>query len=399
MTTLTNTAIAALSSGQQLKDDRVPGLSVRAHATGKSFVLYYRTKGGIERRPKIGDAAVLGIADAREIARGYLAQVAAGGDPVADRAAAKADLTLDQLWARVAREYYCKPKGWHAEARRIYHKHVSPRIGKNRLGSLTVSDVGGVHRAMAADPFQANRVLSVVSKALNLAEGWELRPLGSNPCQRVTRYPEPKRRRYATAVELARLGPELDSRVRRNASGVAFLYLLLFSGARPTEIERAVPAQLQRFEREEGGRIVAFGVLRLEEAKRGPRDVYLPPQAMAVIDQLPAGRKHLAGRARMPRTLWHSVRKKIGCVDLWARDMRRTFATVAMSNGVAIGQVGELLGHQSAQTTKIYAKLMEEGAHSAAAVTATQMERLLKVDHQQGKDAIAAIENQQRGGS
>jgi site-specific recombinase XerD len=58
--------------------------------------------------------------------------------------------------------------------------------------------------------------------------------------------------------------------------------------------------------------------------------------------------------------------------------MRRTFATVALSNGVPIGQVGELLGHASTQTTKIYAKLLEETAHAAAAKTAGLMAGMLQ---------------------
>ena len=84
---LTNTAIDALQPGQRLKDDRVPGLEVRANAGGKSFMLYYRTRTGIVRRPKIGNYPVLTLAAAREIARGLLAQVAAGGDPSRERQA------------------------------------------------------------------------------------------------------------------------------------------------------------------------------------------------------------------------------------------------------------------------------------------------------------------------
>jgi len=112
MTALTNTAIAALKPGQELKDDRVPDLSVRANATAKSFMLYYRTKGHVVRRPKIGSTDVLGIAEAREIARGLLAQVAAGGDPVADRRAIRDDPTLDDLWTKVEQEHYTDATAW-----------------------------------------------------------------------------------------------------------------------------------------------------------------------------------------------------------------------------------------------------------------------------------------------
>jgi site-specific recombinase XerD len=51
---------------------------------------------------------------------------------------------------------------------------------------------------------------------------------------------------------------------------------------------------------------------------------------------------------------------------------------VGFSAGVPIGAVGELLGHASAQTTKIYAKLMEDPALRAAESIASRMETLLK---------------------
>jgi len=79
MKTLTNTAIDALKPGGELKDDRVPGLSVRAHKSGKSFMLYYRTRGGVTRRPKLGDCAIMSLSDARDLAKNWLGQVSAGG--------------------------------------------------------------------------------------------------------------------------------------------------------------------------------------------------------------------------------------------------------------------------------------------------------------------------------
>ena len=103
--TLTNTAIEALRPGHEIKDDKVPGLSVRAHPTGKSFMLYYRTKLGVVRRPKIGAWGVLSIAQARDIARRMLAQVAAGNDPVGQREAVQREPKMDDLWRRVEMQH------------------------------------------------------------------------------------------------------------------------------------------------------------------------------------------------------------------------------------------------------------------------------------------------------
>lgn len=374
--TLTNTAINALQSGQELKDDQVPGLTVRAHAAGKSFMLYYRTKMGVVRRPKIGAWGVLSIAQAREIARSMLTQVAAGVDPVAAREAAAREPTMDDLWRRVEVQHYSREKGWHKEARRIYWLHVSPRIGTKRLGQIDIETVMDLHGAMSKTPFLANRALSIVGKALKLAEIWKMRPVGSNPCPLVTAYEERTRKRYAKPDEAQKVGRYLAllSRSPNYTADVAFLYLLIFSGARPTEIGRATPAILERIERD--GKVC--GALRIAHGKTGERNVFLPPQAMAVLDRLPKDRKTLAGRTSVPRRLWARIRSFVGCDDLWIRDWRRTFATTALSNGVSLGVVGELLGHRSAQTTKVYAKLMEDPALAAASDTANHMERMLK---------------------
>lgn len=374
MPALTNTAIDTLQQGRELKDDRVPGLSVRANARAKSFMLYYRTRDGQVRRPKIGDYGVLSIADARSIAKKMLVKVAAGEDPSKARKVARQDPTMDDLWTDVEKHHYNHGNKWDGEAKRLWEKNIKPLVGKLRVAEVQYDDVQRVFDAIAKRPTTANRVTAILSKMLHLAEKWNMRPLGSNPCRFVVRAKETSRRRYASPVELKRLGPILDAEISNDPTGVAFLYVLLFSGARPSEIERTTPGQVERVVKDEK----TYGVLRIENGKTGVRDVFLPPQAMKVLDALPAKRDTLTGRRHLPRKLWARVRKAAGCADLWARDCRRTFATVAYSSGVSADMVGDLLGHASVQTTKVYAKLLEDPAHRAAAGTADLMEALLK---------------------
>src|SRR6185312_15255944 len=287
---LTNTAIDALQPGQRLKDDRVPGLEVRANAGGKSFMLYYRTRTGIVRRPKVGNYPVLTLAAAREIARGLLAQVAAGGDPSRERQAQRDAPDLDALWARCEAEHYSQEKKWGRDAKSIYTRHLKKPLGRVKVNEIGVGDLKAIHAALAATPNEANRMIAVASKMLSLAEAWEYRPVGSNPCQAIARYPEKKRRRFATSEEIKRIGACLDKYAAdpEHTSGVAFLALLMFSGARPSEIANGTPDMVER----RGD----AGVLRLEHGKTGERSVFLPPQAMRVLDRLPADRKTLSGR-------------------------------------------------------------------------------------------------------
>lgn len=359
---LTNTAIDALPVGAELKDDRVPGLCVRANQGGKSFLLYFRTKTGQVRRPKIGDTKQVSISDAREIARQMLAQVAAGQDPVAERQIARGEPTVSDLAARCEREIYHGEKRWQKEALQMFRRHIEPRLGALKVGQVKYDDVSRLAAVMRETPIAANRCIAVLSKMFNMAERWDWRPHGSNPCQHVERYKETSRRRYASEDEIAKLGALLRADAETRPREVAFIYLMLFSGARPSEIARATPDMVDE-----------SGVLRIKDGKTGIRDVFLPPQALAALARLPKDRKTLTGLCGVPRKYW----AKVGLTGLWVRDLRRTFATVGLSNGVSAGIVGELFGHKSAQTTKVYAKLMEAPAHQAAASIASKMEQML----------------------
>ena len=58
------------------------------------------------------------------------------------------------------------------------------------------SDIAALHHDLRDTPYQANRTLGVLSKMFNLAELWDLRPDGSNPCRHVKRFREEKRERF-----------------------------------------------------------------------------------------------------------------------------------------------------------------------------------------------------------
>lgn len=365
MTALTNTAIERLLPGEHLYDHIVPGLHIRCNVGGRSWMFWYRFNGR-PRRPKIGDYPVIGIAQAREIARGLVGQVASGKDPSRLRAEARGEQTVAGLWERVAREHYGAGRGWDKEAARLYKTIIGPSLGKLRLSEVVYDDLARMHAKHKTIPIGANRALAVLGKMLDLAEKWGLRTPGSNPCRHVSRYKETSRRRFATAEEIARLGRALDRAAETDPAGAVFLFLLLYTGARPSEIERATWGQLDG------------SVLRIPEGKTGHRDVFLPPQATAIIARLPnyGPERRIVG-CQMPKKLWAKIRKEIGAPDLWARDLRRTFATVALSNGVSIGVVGELLGHRSSQTTKVYAKLMEQEAKRTTAKIADHMTALM----------------------
>lgn len=364
---MNNSSLDAMLPGDTLKDDKVPGLQARRHASGTSFLFYYRTRQGVVRRPKIGEYPTLSLANARKIANNWLVQVAEGKDPSLDNQNARTELTMDDLWARVERDHYNRGKQWDKDAKRLYTHDLSPRLGKKRVSAVSYDDIATVYAGLKAKPILANRVVAVFGKMMKLAERWKYRPPGSNPVGLLDRYSEKSRDRFASPEELKRIGAALDANAAEDPAGVAFLYVLAFSGARPSEIGRATPDMVD-----------AAGVLRIAEGKTGKRAVFLPAQALSIIAKLPTARKNLCGRSTVPKVLWKKIKKEAKIsADLWARDFRRAFATTALSSGVPIGVVGELLGHKSQQTTMIYAKLIETKAHEAAAGVGALMEGMM----------------------
>jgi integrase len=232
------------------------------------------------------------------------------------------------------------------------------------VAAVQYEDVERLHADLEGTPYQANRVLALLSKMFTLAEKWRMRPHGSNPCRGIDRYKEVSRRRYLTVEEAGLLAAALRKHETAYPREVAFVYLLLFTGARPDEIARAEVGWVSR------------GVLHLSDSKTGERNVYLPPQVAGLLAALPTGQPTLLG-VKSPRKLWDKIRSEIGSPDLRLYDLRHQYASVALAQGHSLAQIGELLGHKSVQTTHRYAHLLPSKAHEIAASTATAMLGLL----------------------
>lgn len=359
----------------------VKGLHVRVTPSGqKMFYLYYRTKWGQQRRPKLGELGPITLADARRRAKVLLDKVAAGEDPKATWEEKKAEITLQELFdqcfeAQWNTERYQK-SGWGYEAKRLYTKDLKPTFGELRLSEVTASKVRDWHSKYKTKPYAGNRSLSVLSRLFAFAEEMELRPQHTNPCNLVKGHLETERERFATLEEIQRIFPVLERYETIYPAATAFLYLLIFTGSRPRAIERATWDQIQEYEAD--GK--TYGLLTFDgksTSKTGRKEkVAIPPQAMRVIKTLPRVEGSTITGIQMPRKLWVKVRDEAGCPDLWARDWRRTFASVALSDGVSGSIIGELLNHHSADTTKIYSKLINKNAFAAAAAIANSIEKM-----------------------
>ena len=227
------------------------------------------------------------------------------------------------------------------------------------VSAIKYEHISAVHKRMSAAPVQANRTLSLLSKLFTMAEIWGWRELATNPCRGIRRFPETKRRRYMTDSEAPRIADVLVRYDAKYPKAVAFIRLLILTGARPSEIATAELSWIDG------------DVLTLPDSKTGERSIYLPKGVAKLFD--------VAGppRRQIPYYVWEQIRLNANCPDLRLYDLRHTFASAALKAGYTLDQIGELLGHRNANTTKRYAHLMSDKALEIANATSAVLEEMM----------------------
>jgi integrase len=229
LTKLGVTAVQPSDREQELRDTVTPGFLCKVTPAGrKVFTVQYRTNDGTRRKPSIGVFGEITVEEARSIAQRLLLKVRSGGDPGAEKAAAREAPTVTQLCSRFMDEYSRirnKPRTVESNATYI-KKHIQPAIGRLKVPEVDRSDIAAVLSRLNEKPVTANRVLSCLRKMFNMAEVWGHRRDGSNPCRHIPKHPEKGKTRYITDEEVARLFTYLD---RAEAQGLEHPTLILAS--------------------------------------------------------------------------------------------------------------------------------------------------------------------------
>ena len=353
-------------SRQVLWDDAVKGLGVRLLPTDrKVFILSYRI-GNRKRQLTLGDFGVLTLQQARNLARQRLVEVIGGTDPLVQREKERNGDTVRDLAERYLTEH-AEPKKKPSSVRsdrQLWRTHVLPALGHRKVADITRADIAELHaRVGKKTPGAANRTIALLSKAFNLAELWELRDDGTNPCRHIKRFKERKLERYLSGEEMARLG-EVLAESTEPPEAIAAIRLLLLTGCRSGEI---LPLKWDYVD-------FGHGCLRLPDSKTGAKVVPLGAAALELLSRLPqvednpyvlpgrGGRGHLVGL----RHIWARLREKAGIPDVRVHDLRHSFASVGASGGLGLPIIGKLLGHRSPLTTARYSHLADDPVKQAA---------------------------------
>jgi integrase len=171
---LTDRAIAGAkpaATGQRrlVWDGLVPGLALRVTDTGsKSLVLVTRYPGS--RHPtarSLGSVGAISLAEARDTAREWLAQIRKGVDPQAqalERQGQTFTAIAEGYFTRKAKDLRSKGKMEAALVRLVY-----PTLGHRPIDSITRSDMVRLLDTIEDDngPAMANEVLGIVSRVFD----------------------------------------------------------------------------------------------------------------------------------------------------------------------------------------------------------------------------------------
>ncbi len=371
---LTDAGIARLAPAVReytVWDTRQAGLGVRVRPSGHRSFVYCPKGDGRARRITLGPAALTSVGDARSKCR--IIETTARLKPT-EHAAVPTFEEFVRGPGQVCIDR-CKPSTLKA-VRWVSAAQLLPTFGSLPLDRITRADVTRwFDEYSRTAPGGANHALSRLRRMLNLAV--ECGHLETNPARSVKRNPRPKLTRFLSREEICRLHRVLDHYGRARPSRVQqadVIRLLLLTGCRRGEILAL------RWQDVDGD------TLTLVDAKTGPRRVFLNAPARAILERQPRSASEYVfpspldpGRPLSPNLrLWYSVRREAGIEDVRLHDLRHTFASHAVLQGVPLPVVSRLLGHKQPSMTLRYAHVGDRETEAAAERIGTAIARALE---------------------
>jgi integrase len=208
-----------------------------------------------------------------------------------------------------------------------------------------------------------NRVLALLRYAFNLARKWNLAGASVNPTAGLATAPEVHRQRFLTTEETQRLVASINA--DENQVAAKAIMLLLLTGARRREVTQA------RWERVDWEKRALLAPV----SKSGrPRAIALNAAAIALLRSVP---RNAASPYVFSTQLvglfypWDRIRRRAGLADVRLHDLRHSFASFLVNQGVSLYVVQGLLGHASARMTQRYAHLAPQTLLDAAEVVSS----------------------------
>lgn len=340
-------------SGESLLRDKIePRLALRLRASGgRSWVCLHK-EGNKTRKQTLGNALLIPAASARSMVVNAHRTVPETPDRAPLHSPDATVLDLIPVFLQVGAKGRWKP-GTVANMDSAARNFILPDLGKVKLSDLTHQRVARWYLDVCAQTKGARMALSTLSGLMLYAEDHGLRKTGSNPCKGLRQKVRGHRGGLLSPALTRSLWEALDTLQDHIPDVCDAVRLLLLTGARRSEILSL------EWDRIIGARAV------LPDSKTGPRVIWLNAPAQDILDERRASLSSpfvfpapcSGGPIRVIDRGWRLICNEAGITGLRVHDLRHHFASVAVSNGIDLRIVGQLLGHRDIDSTLGYAHL------------------------------------------
>jgi len=355
-------------------DSEVKGFGCRIWPSGKkTYMFFYRSpvtqkKIGV----KIGVHGNITVDEARIEAKKLSAAVASGHDPREQKQEKIIEQKQSMLFGdffEIFKEKYMvtayKYKGRNNMS--LANVHVLPRFAEKKLDEITSRDIKLFLESLYHITTTANRCFALLSIIFKKAEEWEYLPPKSNTCTGVKKYKENKKQRFLSRPELLKLEEAFNQQEKEQPHTyytVNALRLALYIGCRKSNILNLKWEHVHLKER----------YIHLPDTKTGESAVPLNTKAHDLLTSLKRQTNNdyvfpgkIPGKPLVEiKKSWQQILKRADIKDFRVHDLRHSFASLSLSQGVDLYTVSKLLGHKNISTTTRYAHLELEKLKAAS---------------------------------
>lgn len=369
--------IPAGKSRITVSDLACPGLSIELRGTGRGTWRLRYSHDGEQHLLSLGLVGDMSLDDARAAAFSYKQQLKFGENPLNHLRNERVCPRFSEFIENYYLPYIHSYKRCVTADQTLLDNHLLPAFGKHRMNAITRYDVVQFLQSKVAakyKPAYCNRFLVLLGFCFNLAIKWEITGVTKNPVKGVDRLKaHNKIERFLGQDEAVRLMQAI--RESPNPMLQYFVPLALLTGARKREL---LDSRWEDFDFERRA-------WRIPMTKSGrPRHVPLSDEALAILQVL---RTRLPEMLAQPQLIenpwvlpnlktgkpfqsifnsWDTARQRAGVSDLRVHDLRHSFASALVNQGIPIYDIQKLLGHQDIKTTERYAHLAPDRLRSSA---------------------------------
>lgn len=351
-----NELVAPEKGQRYYYDTEVHSLAVRVSSAGSRSYILYKKVNGKPQRITLGKVGALSLADARNAAKGYIGQLAAGIDVIKSRKEAKAaQVTVGELyesWLSTANKLGLKSVG---DDETRWRLHLS-RLSKKVAADIARSDLQKiVDKVSKKAPRQANLCCDLLHRIYAHAIKAEIFK-GNNPAKGLIRNREQSRERYLKPDEIKGF---IESVRQEGEPWTGYFMMLLLTGQRREAVAAmrwqdldlntgvwSLPSWNSKNGRALSIALTNNAVVLLTEI-----------QKMTINEFVFASTKSKTGHIVNPVKAFKRICERAGVSDLRIHDVRRSVGSWMAAAGASNFMISKALGHVDTRSAQVYARL------------------------------------------